>query len=66
MDNLKLSKYQDEAVPDYWIVDPEEPSIVAYRYRGRRYVRIAEAVGDQPLELDSPFPVTIIPADLVR
>lgn len=62
----KFSKYQDEGVPSYWIIDPDEPSITAYELRDGRYVMIGEATADTPLALELPFPVTIVPADLVR
>ena len=62
----KFSKYQDEGVPSYWIVDPDTPSITAYEWRDGRYGVVGEAAGDTPLTLALPFPVTIVPSDLVR
>jgi Uma2 family endonuclease len=62
----KRSKYEDEAVPSYWIVDPDEPSITALELRDGRYVTVGEATGNQPITLTAPFPVTIVPADLIR
>ena len=62
----KRSKYEDEGVASYWIVDPEGLSIVAYELQGGRYVTVGEATGNQPITLSAPFPVTIVPADLVR
>lgn len=61
----KFSKYQDEGVPSYWIVDPDEPSITAYELRDGRYVMVGEAAGATALTLQRPFPVTITPADLI-
>ena len=62
----KRSKYEDEGVPNYWIVDPDEPSITALELRDGRYVTVGEATGDQRITLTRPFPVTIVPADLIR
>jgi len=62
----KLSKYQDEGVPSYWIVDPDESSITAHELRDGRYLTVGRAIGDTALSLDQPFPVTIVPADLIR
>ena len=62
----KRSKYEDEGVPNYWIVDPDEPSITALELRDGRYVTVGEAIGDQRITLTRPFPVTIVPADLIR
>jgi Uma2 family endonuclease len=62
----KRSKYEDEGIASYWIVDPDEPSITALELRGGRYVTVGEAAGDTPLTLDRPFRVTVTPADLIR
>ncbi|HEY5878411.1 MAG TPA: Uma2 family endonuclease [Nakamurella sp.] len=62
----KRSKYEDEAVPSYWIVDPDEPSITAHELRDGRYVTVGQAIGESALALDHPFPVRIVPADLTR
>ncbi len=62
----KRSKYEDEGLPSYWIVDPDEPSITVLELRDGRYVTVAQAAGDQPLTVDKPFPATIVPADLIR
>ena len=62
----KRSKYEDAGVPSYWIVDPEGPSILALELIDGRYVTVAEATGEEPVMLDKPFPVTVVPADLLR
>lgn len=62
----KQSKYEDEGVPSYWIVDPDQPSITVLELRDGRYVTVGEATGDQPITVEHPFPATIVPADLIR
>ena len=62
----KRSKYEDEGVASYWIVDPDEPSVTALELRDGRYVTVCEATGDQQITLTRPFPVTVVPADLIR
>src|SRR6478752_8493269 len=62
----KRSKYEDEGVASYWIVDPEAPSILALDLVDGRYVTVGEAPGDQQITLTRPFPVTVVPADLIR
>ncbi|MGS0686227.1 Uma2 family endonuclease [Nakamurella sp. GG22] len=62
----KRSKYEDAGVQNYWIVDPEEPSILALELVDGSYVTVGAATGDDPVTLDKPFPVTIVPADLLR
>ena len=44
---LKRSKYEDAGIASYWVVDPEEPSIVAWELRDGRYVEIGRAVDDE-------------------
>jgi Uma2 family endonuclease len=63
---LKRSKYEDAGIASYWVVDPEEPSIVAWDLRDGRYVEIGRAVGDERLPLDQPYPVVVVPAALHR
>jgi Uncharacterized protein conserved in cyanobacteria len=63
---LKRSKYEDGGVGSYWIIDPNGPSITALELRDGRYVEVGSATGAETLELDRPFPVRIVPADLPR
>jgi len=63
---LKRSKYEDEGIVSYWIVDPKAPSITALELIDGRYVTIGEAVGAEPLTVEKPFPVTIVSANLIR
>ena len=61
----KRSKYEDSGIASYWIVDPEGPSILALDLIDSRYVTVGEATGDEPLTLDKPFPVTVVPSTLL-
>lgn len=62
---LKASVYAEHEVASYWIVDPDEPSIVAYDLAGDRYVEVGRASGDQSVTLTTPFEVTVTPNALV-
>jgi Uma2 family endonuclease len=62
----KRSKYEDEGVASYWIVDPEEPSILALDLVSGRFEIVGEALGEQAVTLEKPFPVTIVPSGLIR
>jgi Uma2 family endonuclease len=62
----KRSKYEDEGVASYWIVDPEAPSILALDLVGGRFETVGEALGDRAVTLEKPFRVTIIPTSLIR
>jgi Uma2 family endonuclease len=63
---LKRSKYEDEGIPSYWIVDPKAPSMTALELIDGRYVTVGEATGEESLTVEKPFPVTIVPAGLIR
>jgi len=62
----KRSKYEDEGVASSWIVDPEAPSVLALELVNGRYEIVGEARGDEPVTLQKPFPVTIVPSSLTR
>ncbi len=63
---LKRSKYQDAGVQSYWIVDPDAPSITVLELVDGQYVTVAEATCDDAVSLEKPFPVTIVPAALIK
>jgi Uma2 family endonuclease len=60
----KRSKYEDCGVGSYWLIDPEEPSVLAYELREGRYVEAGRASGSTELRLDLPFPVSLTPSAL--
>ena len=62
----KRLAYEAAGVPEYWLVDPEEPSLTVLRLVGGRYAEVAEVFGDEPYESTYPFPVTIVPSRLGR
>lgn len=62
---LKHSRYEAAGTPSYWVVDPDEPSIVAWELRDGAYAEAGRATGDQALELAAPYPVRVVPAELV-
>lgn len=50
----------------YWIVDPIEPSLMVLRLASGAYTEEARVVGENAYETRDPFPVRIVPADLLR
>jgi Uma2 family endonuclease len=64
---LKAAAYARHGVASYWLVDPDAqcPVLTVQELRGGAYVEVARATGDQRLVLTRPFPVTLVPADLV-
>lgn len=63
---LKFERYLRAGCPSYWVVDPVEPSLSAWRLRDGHYRLVAEVTGEEVARLSDPFPVQIRPADLVR
>ena len=62
----KRHAYADAGCAHYWIVDPDEPAIIAFTLVDRAYQESARARGSVPLAVDEPFAVRVVPNDLVR
>ena len=62
---LKHGVYAESGVASYWVVDPAVPSVRAWRLQDGAYVEVGAAEGEQVLELDEPFPVRLVPQDLL-
>lgn len=62
---LKRSRFEEAGTPSFWVVDPDEPSVTAWELRDGRYEEAGHAVGEEVLELTLPYPVRIVPAELV-
>lgn len=64
--NLKKAAYQRMGVPDYWVIDPLGPSMIAFRLgEAGNYVTLAEVKDTDPFEAERPFPVRVVPAELL-
>lgn len=67
----KRRSYERAAVPSYWTIDPDppdhgpEPRLTVLEMTEDSYVEIADGRGDDRVELARPFPVTIVPAELI-
>jgi Uma2 family endonuclease len=62
---LKRDRLQAAGVPSYWICDPDEPSVTVLELRDGLYVEVARAVGAEACEVTVPFPVRLVPAELL-
>ena len=64
---LKKAVYERLGVPSYWLVRPDrtEPALTVFELDGSAYHQVAHVVGDVPFEAQQPFPVRVVPADLV-
>ncbi len=61
---LKRDRLQSDGVPSYWLIDPDEPSVLVLELRDGAYVEVARVTGDESVELTAPFPVRIVPSSL--
>lgn len=63
----KLSAYEEAGVASYWLVDPdpERPSLHALDLVDGHYVEVGCPSGKQSWQAQRPFPVPVVPADLV-
>jgi Uma2 family endonuclease len=62
---LKRDRFRSAGCPSYWVVDPDEPSIIAWDLIGDDYVEVGRAMGIERLRVARPIRVVITPADLV-
>ncbi len=63
--NAKFAAYAANGCPHYFVVDPDEPSVVAFRLAGAHYEEVARAVGDERFSVSEPFAIAFSPAELV-
>ena len=63
----KREVYEGFGIPSYWIIDvgQDTPSLTALDLRRGKYTETARVAGDEAFHAARPFPVTIVPADLV-
>lgn len=63
---LKRALYEDSGVPSYWVVDPDEPSLLVLELQDGGYLETARVTGPDALDLTRPFPVSVSPAALLE
>ncbi len=62
---LKFARYAEAGIASYWIIDPEEPRLLAFDLVGEDYVEVADVTGDQEWTAQLAFEVTIRPSALL-
>jgi Uma2 family endonuclease len=63
---FKRMAYERLGVPAYWIVDASAPGLVALELNDKgRYVEVARASGKRHFTVHCPYPVELVPANLV-
>jgi Uma2 family endonuclease len=69
--HAKRKRFERAGTPSFWVVDPAtragEARLIAWTlgYDGR-YRRISDVIGDSAFRAQQPYPVTLVPAALVR
>jgi Uma2 family endonuclease len=51
--------------PSYWVIDPAGPELTAWELRDGRYAEVARVTGSESWTAQQPFPVTVIPTELL-
>ena len=63
---LKRLVLEEAGVASYWLLDTDEPSLTVLELTGGGYDEVAVVRGDERLTVERPFPVTLVPSELVR
>ena len=63
---LKRELYEQAGVEQYWLVDPEEPSVTVWSRSGDRFGAPEAVSGDDRLQVESPLRVALRPSELLR
>jgi Uma2 family endonuclease len=64
--NNKKAAYQRLGVQNYWVIDPEDPTLTAFELDDAGvYQMAAEIKGADAFETRRPFPVRIVPMELL-
>lgn len=68
--NLKSGRLARAGTPSYWTFnphkDPEKAKLTVWELVDGGYRQVAEVVGDETFTVTVPYPVTVVPAALVR
>jgi Uma2 family endonuclease len=62
---LKRDRFQAAGCTAYWVVDPDEPSVVAWELREGAYVEVGRASGGERLAVEYPARISIRPNELI-
>ena len=63
--NSKKAAYERLGVPTYWVIDPQVPSLTVFELDSGEYQQIGLVKGDEVWAAERPFPVRVIPAELL-
>lgn len=62
----KRRRYERMGCQAYWVLDPREPSLTVWELGPSGYGQTGPVTGDDSLRVEHPFPLTLVPRQLVR
>ena len=62
---LKRDRLQQAGAASYWLIDPDEPSMIVLELRAGVYEQVAHLRGDEAFAVALPFPVRLVPSALL-
>jgi Uma2 family endonuclease len=62
---LKRDRFQSAGVMSYWLVDPDVPSVTVLELRDGVYAEVAHVEGAESCDVLLPYPMTIVPEQLL-
>ena len=64
--SLKRAAYERMGTPSYWVLDPDVPDLLVLELDAHgQYQDVAQVVGDDVFEAHRPFPVRVVPSELL-
>jgi Uma2 family endonuclease len=63
---LKSARYAEGGVKQYWIVDPQVPSVEIFDLHEGSYRLTASGRQDETVEVTTPCPMVVVPAALIE
>lgn len=62
---VKRDRLQQAGCPSYWLIDPDGPSVLVLELRDGVYVEAGRVSGDDAVSVRLPFPVRLVPSELL-
>jgi Uma2 family endonuclease len=63
--NTKKAAYERLGVQSYWVIDPQQLQLTVFELRDGNYAVTASVSGSEAYEATRPFPVRVVPVDLL-
>lgn len=63
---LKRARYEAAGCPAYWVVDPDALELTAWELHEGAYAEVEQVSGEEAFAATRPFPIEVVPGQLVR